>query len=146
MLSGERQNVFGKAVWLYFRFSRSFRDVEALLAQRGIDLGYETIWFCIIKVGPLIARRLEKRLGSPTPGWHLGCCQRYARKLETARRCSCDLWRLLKARSRSVRPGLGLSIPATKGYAAGRLIPMAAHSLRGAILSGPPGRGRVSSP
>jgi hypothetical protein len=103
VLSGERQNVFGKAVWLYFRFSRSFRDVEALLAQRGIDLGYETIWFCIIKVGPLIARRLEKRLGSPTPGWHLGCCQRYARKLETARRCSCDLWRLLKARSRSVR-------------------------------------------
>lgn len=31
------------AVWLYFRFNLSFRDVEELMAQRGIDVSYETI-------------------------------------------------------------------------------------------------------
>ena len=36
-------DVIRHAVWLYFRFSLSFRDVEELLAQRGIDVSYETI-------------------------------------------------------------------------------------------------------
>ena len=31
------------AIWLYLRFTRSFRDVEELLAERGIDVSYETI-------------------------------------------------------------------------------------------------------
>ena len=35
-------DVIRHAVWLYFRFSLSFRDVEELLAQRGIDVSYET--------------------------------------------------------------------------------------------------------
>lgn len=57
------------AALLYFRFSLSFRDVEELLAQRGIDVSYETICCWTIKFGPLIARRLKKRRGSPTPRW-----------------------------------------------------------------------------
>ena len=35
--------VIQHAVWLYFRFPLSFRDVEDLLAQRGIDVSYETV-------------------------------------------------------------------------------------------------------
>ena len=59
--------VIRHAVWLYFRFSLSLRDVEELLAQRGIDVSYETIRCWTIKFGPLIARRLRKRRPSPTP-------------------------------------------------------------------------------
>ena len=36
-------DVIRHAVWLYFRFTLSFRDVEELLAQRGIETSYETI-------------------------------------------------------------------------------------------------------
>ncbi len=59
------------AVWLYFRFSLSFRDVEELMSQRGIDVTYETIRCWTIKFGPLIARRLKKRRWPPTGRWHL---------------------------------------------------------------------------
>ena len=31
------------AVWLYYRFPLSFRDVEDMLAERGIDVSYETV-------------------------------------------------------------------------------------------------------
>lgn len=50
-------DVIGHAVWLYFRFSLSFRDVEELMAQRGVDVSSETIRCWTIKSGPLIARR-----------------------------------------------------------------------------------------
>jgi len=59
------------AVWLYFRFSLSLRDVEELLARRGIEVSYETIRCWTIKFGPLIARRLKKRRSAPSPRWHL---------------------------------------------------------------------------
>lgn len=59
------------AVWLYFRFSLSFRDVEELMAQRGIDVTYETIRCWTIKFGPLVARRLKKRRRPPPGRWHL---------------------------------------------------------------------------
>jgi hypothetical protein len=64
-------DVIRHAVWLYFRFSLSFRDVEELMAQRGIDVSYETIRCWTIKFGPLIARRLKKRRSPPSPRWHL---------------------------------------------------------------------------
>jgi len=63
--------VIRHAVWLYFRFSLSLRDVEELLAQRGIDVTYETIRCWTKKFGPLIARRLKKRRPTPSPRWHL---------------------------------------------------------------------------
>ncbi len=49
------------AVWLYFRFTLSFRDVEELLAQRGIEVSYEAIRCWTIKFGPQIARNLKRR-------------------------------------------------------------------------------------
>ena len=64
-------DVIRHAVWLYFRFSLSFRDVEELMAQRGIEISYETIRCWTIKFGPLIARRLKRRRPAPSPRWHL---------------------------------------------------------------------------
>ncbi|WP_426042649.1 IS6 family transposase [Brevundimonas sp. TWP2-3-4b1] len=64
-------DVIRHAVWLYFRFSFSFRDVEELMAARGVDVSYETIRCWTIKFGPLIARRLKKRRGAPSPRWRL---------------------------------------------------------------------------
>ena len=64
-------DVIRHAVWLYFRFSLSFRDVEELLAQRGIDISYESIRCWTIKFGPQIARNLKRRRHAPSPRWHL---------------------------------------------------------------------------
>ncbi len=64
-------DVIRQAVWLYFRFSLSFRDVEELMAARGVDVTYETIRCWTIKFGPLIARRLKRRRPTPSPRWHL---------------------------------------------------------------------------
>ena len=64
-------DIIRHAVWLYFRFSLSFRDVEELMAQRGIEVSYETIRCWTIKFGPLIARRLKRRRPAPSPRWHL---------------------------------------------------------------------------
>ncbi len=47
------------AVWLYFRFPLSFRDVEDLLAERGIDVSYETVRCWTLKFGPIYAGRLR---------------------------------------------------------------------------------------
>lgn len=59
------------AVWLYFRFTLSFRDVEELLAQRGIDVSYETIRCWTLKFGPLFAANLRRRRSPPSGRWHL---------------------------------------------------------------------------
>jgi hypothetical protein len=58
-------------VWLYFCFTVSFRDVEEMLAQRGIDVSYETVRCWTIKFGPQIARNLKRRRPSPSARWHL---------------------------------------------------------------------------
>ena len=59
------------AIWLYLRFTLSYRDVEELLAERGLDVSYETVRRWVVKFGPLIARK--PRQGSPRPSarWHL---------------------------------------------------------------------------
>ena len=59
------------AVWLYLRFTLSFRDVEDLLAERGLDVSYETVRRWVLKFGPLFARELRRRRPSPTSQWHL---------------------------------------------------------------------------
>jgi putative transposase len=63
--------VIRHAVWLYFRFTLSFRDVEEMLAQRGIGLSYETVRCWTIKFGPQIAKKLQRRRAPPSPRWHL---------------------------------------------------------------------------
>lgn len=49
------------AVWLYYRFSLSHRDIEDLLAERGIDVSYESIRLWCIKFSPIYARRLKRK-------------------------------------------------------------------------------------
>ncbi len=58
-------------VWLDFRFTPSQRDVEEMLAQRGIDVSYETIRAWTMKFGPKIAANLRRRKLPPSPRWHL---------------------------------------------------------------------------
>ena len=64
-------DVIRQAVWLYFRFTLSFRDVEELLAQRGIEVSYETVRCWSIKFGPQIARNLRRHEAPASPRWHL---------------------------------------------------------------------------
>jgi putative transposase len=59
------------AVWLYVRFTLSYRDVEDLLAERGLDVSYETVRRWVLKFGPLFARELRRRRPRPTSQWHL---------------------------------------------------------------------------
>ena len=53
------------AVWLYFRFNLSHRDIEDLLARRGIEVSHESIRLWCNKFGPAYARRLRRV--------HIGC-------------------------------------------------------------------------
>ena len=63
--------IISHCVWLYFRFALSFRDVEELLAMRGVALSYETVREWCLKLGQTYANALRRR--SPRPGdqWHL---------------------------------------------------------------------------
>src|SRR5437763_8628983 len=63
--------VIQHAVWLYLRFTLSYRDVEDLLAERGVDVSYETVRSWGLKFGPVIARRLRRRRPRPSDRWHL---------------------------------------------------------------------------
>ncbi len=59
------------AVWLYFRFPLSYRDIEDLVAERGIDLSYETVRRWALKFGQAYARRLRTTRPRPDVRWHL---------------------------------------------------------------------------
>ena len=59
------------AVWLYVRFTLSYRDVEDLLAERGLEISYETVRRWVLKFGPLFARELRRRRPRPTARGHL---------------------------------------------------------------------------
>jgi transposase-like protein len=59
------------AIWLYLRFTLSYRDVEELLAERGLDISYETVRRWVLKFGPVIARRLRRCRPRPSNRWHL---------------------------------------------------------------------------
>jgi putative transposase len=59
------------AVWLYARFTLSYRDVEDLLAARGLDISYETARRWFLKFGPSIARNLRSTRPTPNDNWHL---------------------------------------------------------------------------
>jgi putative transposase len=63
--------IIQRAVWLYFRFTLSFRDVEDLLAERGIIVSYETIRRWAIHFGPRVAADLRRRRPKPHSVWHL---------------------------------------------------------------------------
>jgi len=48
------------AVWLYFRFTASLRDVQEMLAERGDDVSYETVRCWANKFGPAIAANIRR--------------------------------------------------------------------------------------
>src|ERR1700738_3047285 len=62
--------IISHAVWLYFRFSLSFRDVEELLAERGIVVTYETIRQWCLKFGQTYANDLHHLRTRPGDKWH----------------------------------------------------------------------------
>ena len=57
--------IIQRAIWLYLRFTLSYRDVEDLLAERGLDISYKTVRRWVLKFGPAIARRLRQRRPRP---------------------------------------------------------------------------------
>jgi putative transposase len=63
--------IIGYAVWVYHRFCLSFRDVEDLLAERGIIVSYEAIRRWCWKFGRDYVRRLKKKQGRLSDTWHL---------------------------------------------------------------------------
>ena len=65
------REIISYAVWVYHRFRLSFRDVEDLLAERGIIVSYETIRLWCQKFGPDYARKLKRRQGRLGDIWHL---------------------------------------------------------------------------
>src|SRR5258708_31007655 len=64
-------SIIQHAIWLYLRFTLSYRDVEDLLAERGLEVSYETVRRWVLKFGLLFARELRRRRPRPTPRWHL---------------------------------------------------------------------------
>src|SRR5512144_1656013 len=63
--------IISHAVWLYFRFTLSFRDIDELLAARGILVTYETIRQWCLKFGQVFANELRRRQPRRGDKWHL---------------------------------------------------------------------------
>ncbi len=80
-------DIIRHSIWLYARFTLSYRDVEEMLAERGLDVSYETVRRWFLKFGSTIAanlRRTRPRPSAPTQtdgsGW------------SEASRCSAEQW------------------------------------------------------
>ena len=63
--------IIHQTIWLYLRFALSLRDVEDLLAERGVAVSYETVRRWVNHFGPMIAADLRKRRLKPHTTWHL---------------------------------------------------------------------------
>ena len=63
--------VISHAVWLYFRFPLSFREVEELMLERGVTVSYETVRLWCGKFGQQYAGALRRRQPRPGDKWHL---------------------------------------------------------------------------
>jgi len=63
--------IISHAVWLYHAFSLSFRDVELILAERGVIVSYESIRRWCLKFGASFAARLRRRRPRPGDKWHM---------------------------------------------------------------------------
>jgi putative transposase len=63
--------IIGHCVWLYFRFCSSYRNVEALMTERGVILTYEAVRYWCRKFGQAYANQLRHRHPRPGDKWHL---------------------------------------------------------------------------
>lgn len=64
-------HIIQHAIWLYARFTLSYRDIEDLLSERGLDISYETVRRWVLKFGPAMARNLNHTRPRPSDHWHL---------------------------------------------------------------------------
>lgn len=71
--SGHRypKEIISHVVWLYHRFTFSFRDIEDILAYRGIQVSYESIRQWCLKFGELYAKKLRNKHGKKSDRWFL---------------------------------------------------------------------------
>ncbi len=69
------QDIIAHAAWLYFCFNASYRDVEELLAQRGIVVSYEEVRQWCLKFGQTYANQLRHRPAQRGDKWHLDVCR-----------------------------------------------------------------------
>jgi putative transposase len=65
------KEIISECVWLYFRFGVSFRDVEEMVAARGVVVSYETIRCWCDKFGKAYADGLRRRRARTGDKWHL---------------------------------------------------------------------------
>jgi putative transposase len=63
--------IISHSVWLYYRFSLSYRDVEELMAERGVTLSHEAVRYWCRKFGQTYANALRRRQPRPGDKWHL---------------------------------------------------------------------------
>jgi putative transposase len=63
--------IISHGVWLYYRFPLSYRDVQELLFERGIDVTHEAIRQWCLKCGQDDANQLKRRRAQPGDKWHL---------------------------------------------------------------------------
>jgi putative transposase len=63
--------IISHAVWLYFRFPLSYREVEELMLQRGVVVSFETVRRWCLKFGQAYANALRRRRPGPGDKWHL---------------------------------------------------------------------------
>ena len=61
-------SVISHCVWLYYRLSLSYRDIELMMAERGLTLTYETIRYWCLKFGLNYARKLKLINSGVVPG------------------------------------------------------------------------------
>ena len=64
-------SIIQHAVWLYLRFNLSLRDVEDLLAERGVDVSYESVRRWVVRFGSAYAKRLRQKRSKADDRWHL---------------------------------------------------------------------------
>jgi putative transposase len=63
--------IISHSVWLYYRFSLSYRDVEELMAERGVTLSHEAVRYWCRKFGQVYANALRRRRPRLGDKWHL---------------------------------------------------------------------------
>ena len=66
--------IISHGVWLYYRFPLSYRDVQELLCERGIDVTHEAIRQWCLKFGQGYANQLKHRRAQPGDMWVLSSC------------------------------------------------------------------------
>jgi putative transposase len=63
--------IISSAIWCYYRLTASYRDIEILLMQRGIEVSYETVPTWVKEFGNAYANQLKKRQARRGDKWHL---------------------------------------------------------------------------